>query len=99
MPTVYALAFAQIQANAPPEVPLERRHQFINDAGIFLDQWGHEAERLGWTAEALFGLHPAAPLARYDRMGLIWMPKGECVVALTATGARLSDGLRFYRED
>jgi hypothetical protein len=30
-------------------VPLERRHQFINDAGIFLDQWGHEAERLGWT--------------------------------------------------
>jgi hypothetical protein len=98
VPEVYASAFAGLQAHAHPEVPLERRHQFINDAGIFLDQWGHEAERLGWTAEALFGLHPAAPLARYDRMGLIWILKGEHVVALIATEARLSGGLTFYRK-
>jgi hypothetical protein len=26
---------------------------------------GREAERLGWTAEELFGLHPRAPMARY----------------------------------
>ena len=95
---IYAIAFAQIQANAPPEVPLERWHQFINDAGIFLDQWGHDAERLGWRAEALFGLHPNAPMARYDRMGLIWMLKGERVAAITATAARLSGGLTFYRK-
>jgi hypothetical protein len=36
-------------------------------------------------------------MARYDRMGLIWMLRGERVVALTVTGARLSGGLRFYR--
>jgi hypothetical protein len=35
-------------------------------------------------------LHPDAPMARYDQMGLIWMLKGERVVALTATEARLS---------
>jgi hypothetical protein len=64
----------------------------------FLDQWGREAERLGWGAEELFGLHPDAPMARYDRMGLIWMLKGECVVALTAAGAKLSSELTFYRK-
>ena len=31
-------------------------------------------------------------MARYDRMGMIWMLKGERVVALTATAARLSGG-------
>jgi hypothetical protein len=97
VPEIYAAAFAQIQVNAPPEVPLERRQQFINDAGMFLDEWGREAERLGWIAEELFGLHPTAPMARYDRMGLLWLLKGERVVALTATEARLSGGLMFYR--
>jgi hypothetical protein len=82
---------------SPPDVPMDRwQHQYINDAGLFLDRWGREAEQLGCTAEDLFGLHPDAPMARYDRMGLIWMLKGERVVALTAIGARLSGGLRFY---
>jgi hypothetical protein len=98
VPEIYASAFAQLQSHAPPEVPVERRHQFIYDAGIFLDQWGHDAERLGWAAEALFGLHPLAPMARSDRMGLVWMLKGERVVTLTATEARLSGGLTFYRK-
>jgi hypothetical protein len=96
VPKIYASAFAQLQAHPPPEVPLERWHQFVNDAGIFLDRWGRAAERIGWKAEELFGLHPDAPMARYDRMGLIWLLKGERVVALTATGARLSGELMFY---
>jgi hypothetical protein len=37
-------------------------------------------------------------MARDDCMGLIWMLQGERVVALTATGARLSGGLKFYRK-
>jgi hypothetical protein len=95
---VYASAFAQVQARPPGEIPRDRWHQFINDAGILLDLWGHEAERLGWRAGELFGLHPEAPMARYDQMGLIWMLKGEYVVALAATEARLSGGLTFYRK-
>jgi hypothetical protein len=31
-------------------------------------------------------------MAAYDRIGLVWMLKGERVVALTATEARLSGG-------
>jgi len=46
----------------------------------------------------LFGLDPVAPMARYDRMGLIWMLKGERVVALAATEVKLSGGLTFYRK-
>jgi hypothetical protein len=98
VPGIYASEFARLQAHAPPEVPIDRWHQFINDAGIFLDQWGCEAERLGWSAEELFDLHPDAPMARYDQMGLIWMLKGERAVALTATEAKLSGGLTFYRK-
>jgi len=94
---VYASAFAQVQARPPGEIPRDRWHQFINDAGIFLDQWGCEAERLGWGAEELYGLHPDAPMARYDRMGLIWMLRGETVIDIIETAARLSDGLAFYR--
>jgi len=98
VPEIYAPAFAGLQAHAPSEVPLERWHQFVNDSGIFLDHWGREAERLGWRAEELFGLHPDAPTARYDRMGLLWILKGQRVVALTASKAKLSGALTLYRK-
>jgi hypothetical protein len=94
---VYAKAFAAIQANPPADVPCKRWDQFVNDAGLFLDRWVQAAERLGWTADELFGLHPTAPIARYDQMGLLWMLRGEQVIALTDNSARVSDGLTFYR--
>lgn len=78
--------------------PRDRWHQFINDASTFLDYWGRQAEAFGWRADELFGLDPDAPMARYYRMGLIWLLEGERVVALIATGARLSGGLTFYRK-
>jgi hypothetical protein len=99
VPTVYASGFARLQAQPPPEVPCNRWDQFINDAGLFFDRrGGKQAEALGWRADELFGLDPVAPMARYDRMGLIWMLKGERVVGLTATTARLSGGLTVYRK-
>jgi hypothetical protein len=36
-------------------------------------------------------------MARYDRMGLIWMLHGESVVALDEKQAKLSGGLTFRR--
>jgi hypothetical protein len=48
--------------------------------------WAVKLNSLAWGAEELFGLHELAPMARYDQMGLIWLLKGEHVVALTATG-------------
>jgi hypothetical protein len=43
----------------------------------FLDRFGQQAERLGWTADELFGLHPTVPMHRYDCMGMLWMLQGE----------------------
>jgi hypothetical protein len=98
VPLIYARAFAEIQAHPPADVPRERWHQFVDDAGRFLDRWSGEAERLGWTAGDLFGLDPVKPMARYDNMGMVWMLKGEIVIALIATEARLSGGLTYYRK-
>jgi hypothetical protein len=98
VPTIYASEFARLQAHPPAEVPRDRWRQFINDAGLFLDCWGRQAKALGWRSEELFGIHPDAPMARYDRMELVWMLKGERIVALTATEAKLSGGLTFYRK-
>lgn len=97
VPLIYAKPFAAIQARPPADVPDDRWQQFIDDGGLFIDAWGRQAERLGWTAADLFGLHPVVPMARYDRMGLLWTLKGQRVVALTATEARLSGRLAYYR--
>jgi hypothetical protein len=98
VPTIYASEFARLQAHAPAEVPRDRWHQFINDAGLFLDRWGRQAKAVGWRADELFSLDPVAPMARYDRMGLIWVLRGETVIDITKTAARLSGGLTFYRK-
>lgn len=97
VPLIYATAFAQIQAHPPADVPMPRWDMFVNDAGLFLDAWGKQAARLGWTSGGLFGLHPTAGLNRHDVTGLCWTLKGDRVIALTSTEARLSGGLAYYR--
>jgi hypothetical protein len=90
--------FARLQAHPPAQVPRERWDRFINDAGLFLDRWGRQAEALGWRPDELIGLHPDASMARYDRMGLIWILRGETVLDISDTAARLSGGLTIYRK-
>jgi hypothetical protein len=44
---------------------------------------GPAALVMGWGAEDLFGLHPVAPAARYDSIGLAFVMKGtDCIVSL-----------------
>jgi hypothetical protein len=74
-----------------------RWKQALNDAPAFLSEWGTQAEAHGWTAEDLFGLDESAPLARYDRMGLIWLLKGRKVVALSEDAATFDSALVFHR--
>jgi hypothetical protein len=59
----------------------------LSDAENFLSRWGSAARSLGWTALDLFGVHPIAPAARFDVMGLLLLTQGGAVVALTADGA------------
>ena len=92
------LAFVESDRNKA----LNQRYvQAVVDARRFLDDFGEQAETLGWRADELFGLDDAAPLACYDRMGLVWMLGGDHVVAITDIAAtiRMPAGnlLKFYR--
>ena len=75
--------------------------QFVRDARRFLQEWGAEAARLGWSAEDLFGVHPLAPEARYDVMGIVPLIRGNEVIAISEHRAtiRVSGGvlLTYYR--
>lgn len=51
----------------------------------FLDQFGEQAEALGWTAVRLFGVHPEAGIVRVDACGALVLPVGGPVRAITAT--------------
>ncbi len=72
-------------------------------------KWGEQALALGWTADALFGLHkpPDNPhpsyrrLSRYDATGLMWLLQGRAVVALTEITAAIesaSGNIPVYRK-
>jgi hypothetical protein len=94
-----AAAFAALERQCPASIPVDRWQRAVDDGCRFLGQWAEQG--LGWTADDLFGLHPTAPLSRYDRMGLVWLLRGKKVVALTAAAAtiRTPTGgmLSFYR--
>ncbi|SEE72165.1 hypothetical protein SAMN05444161_6862 [Rhizobiales bacterium GAS191] len=93
----YHKALQRIPIEPPADVPQPRWERFRNDAAEFLDRWGREAKRLGWSVPDLFGADPARRVARYDRTGLVWALQGETVVALAAETACLSGGLTYRR--
>jgi hypothetical protein len=72
-----------------------RWEQALRDALAFLVEWGSQAEAHSWTADTLFGLDEGAPLARYDRMGLVWLLRGRKVVALSEDAATFDKALVF----
>jgi hypothetical protein len=100
--SVLADAFAALEQRCPDAVPVDRWQRAVEDGRRFLGQWAEQAERLGWTPDDLFGLHPTAPMRRYDHMGLVWLLGGGKVVALTTdtTTIRMPSGslLSFYRK-
>lgn len=97
IPRHYALAFAEFQHECPAGTALERWQLAINDAGLFLDQWGCSAHGLGWPCAALFG-QGRLIAATSNQMGLVWLLNSRRVLALTAVGAHLSDNT-FIRQD
>lgn len=97
VPRHYALAFAEFQHECPAGTALERWQLAINDAGLFLDQWGCGAHGLGWSCAALFGQSRLIAAAS-KQMGLVCLLNGRRVLALTAAGAHLSDNT-LIRQD
>jgi hypothetical protein len=90
IPAVFAGAYSRLLQTCPDKVDQDRWLRARVDACAFLETWGEQAAALGWAADDLFDLHPTAPLARYDRMGLVWLLLGQTVVALTQDTATIS---------
>jgi hypothetical protein len=44
-----------------------------SNALTFIDQFGVEAHRLGWTASELFGVHPQTGTLRVDSCGVLML--------------------------
>ena len=86
----WAEGYAVLCAMPPPaRFWPERWRRILDPAGIFIDRWGIEAIRLGWTDLDVFGVDPGAPAARFDAMGLAMLLGGVEVVAIDAGGADL----------
>lgn len=85
-PVIYARAFAEMQMRPPPTMSVDRWYEAVNNAGLFLDEWGATAEQTGWTANDLFG-----------HSGLVWRLAGQPVTALDASCAIRVTGRRFDR--
>jgi hypothetical protein len=97
IPAPYAQQFRMLQATCPQDVPNDRWQLCLKDGLPFFSKWGPRAQRLGWTARDLLGLHPSAPMARHDEMGLVWVLRGQTVIDLDARSAKLSGGLTIRR--
>ena len=95
------MQFWQGSSGASPAdwLSAEQWRGLLSDAENFLSRWGGAAHLLGWTSLDLFGVHPIAPAARFDVMGLIPILNGAEVLALTsqtATIRRLSGAIQTY---
>jgi hypothetical protein len=78
-------------------VPPKRWQLLIDDVGLFLDgAFCPVAVALGWGSYDLFGRDRDRPFARIHQAGLLWLLKGDRLIALsehtaaieTRTGAR-----------
>jgi hypothetical protein len=89
-PVAWKTYFGWIETG--PKLECFREHRWnimTDDAAAFLKCWGKTAHLLGWTTLDLFGVHPVAPAARFDVMGLIPVLNGGRVNSLTKDGATI----------
>ena len=64
----------------------------INDARAFIETWGPQAARLGWSTTDVFGVNRAKPFRRADAAGLVLLLDGRPVAALTEASATIECG-------
>jgi hypothetical protein len=89
-PREWAEGFARLDPARPlPGFTLAHWLQLIDDGGRFLDRWAHTAVELGWSAEDVFGLNPAAPAVRQDSKGLVALIGGGEVVDIRVDRATI----------
>ena len=89
-PSEWQAVWEELKRSEPPSwASAERWRELVADAESFLAAWGKTADRLGWTTLDLFGVHPTAPAARFDVMGLIPILRGWSVCVLNEKTATI----------
>ena len=100
-PDEWCEGLARLSAMQRPGVFSQSDWMLVIDAvARFLDGWGAEAHRLGWSTEHALGLHRRAPLADFSKRGVAYFSeKGGPIESLTATTAifRSAGGNRLTR--
>jgi hypothetical protein len=89
VPREWAEGFARLDPDRPPaDVPPRHWQRFIDDVGLFLGSpFCAVAAALGWGPYDLFGCDRDRPFGRIGQCGLIWLLKGDRLVALSANTA------------
>jgi hypothetical protein len=92
LPASWQAGLEQLALMLPPTGFTEKRWAIgIVWARRIAFEHGPAAFVMGWNAEELFGLHPAAPSARYDAMGLAFtLDETWCVASLNDERAIIS---------
>jgi hypothetical protein len=92
VPTVYLDAWARLQCQRPLTVLEHDWRHAVNDAGLFLDEWGREAAEWRWSAGELFDVPRDGKPG-----GLVWFLGGESVQAIGPRRMVTQDGRVFNR--
>lgn len=64
----------------------------IRDAVAFVNQWGEDAIRAGWSTLDVFGTNPEPTARRIDRLGLVTMLDRRLVQSLDSETAVIGSG-------
>ena len=92
----------RLRSMTPPEsFSPEAWHQLLLDTDSFFQRWAEQAELLAWSDKDLIGVHPGAPAARYDAMGLLFLIRGGEVIELHDQCAKIRsqrDSTLVYRK-
>jgi hypothetical protein len=90
VPRAWSEGFAKLGTMPRPAGVLPKDWlKLVDNAGLFIDRFAHQAAALGWTTESIFGCHPAAPIARLDLAGLIWLIGDGEIIAITTMTAKI----------
>jgi hypothetical protein len=90
-PEDWAEGFARLNVTRPSRGFTHAEwEQLLDDGGRFLeDGWATKAAEAGWSILDVFGVHPIAPNARYDAMGLIPLLRGGAIVDIRSDRAAI----------
>jgi hypothetical protein len=73
----------------------------LEDGLAFINQWAAKAVELGLSTADVFGVHPIAPAARFDQMGLVTVIAGGRVTEVAQDTAIImppgGSALTYYR--